>query len=747
VRLILFSVICLILALPSIAQEDTTTKPSLPEWLTIAAQGAKNSRVIGTPEPPAPYRVEKALPEFPIQRLISFRFEPGTGALVYIDQAKDAKGTRLMRYDFKTKQAELLIEPNEFIYGFEFHPKYRENGYVFLGSNGPATAERIDKRALIMRYTVDRGPEAKIDPASAFEILQWPSKGHNGTAIAFGSDGMMYFTSGDGTSDSDEDVTGQRLDLYLAKVMRVDVDHPDPGKPYSIPKDNPFLNTPGAKPETWAYGFRNPWRASWDAKLNRLWVGQNGQDRLEQAFLVEKGANYGWSVYEGSRIFYEKRQLGPTPVSPPTLEHGHHESRSLTGGSVYTGDKLPDLTGAYVYGDYTTGKIWGARHDGKKVTWNEELCDTRMGVTDFITTPDGEMWISNYQPTDEGGLYKLTPNPPIPNAPKFPKKLSETGLFKDVTKHQPDAGVIPYSVQIPQWSDGAYQERYIALSAAEPRIGFGARRGWEFPDGTVAVQSLAIGDAKKKRWVETRLMHKLDGDWAAYTYEWNAAQTDAELVPEEGKDATIDGQPWRFASRAECGVCHSRSGNFILGLQSGQMNRPHDYGGGFSANQLEVLDRLGLFRKKDAPPTAPSPLRGGVEKQERFPDPADTTADVDTRMRAFFHTTCSHCHVESGGGNSQIDLRAFIDLEKMKIINEKPNHGTVGLAEATARLVVPGNAANSILFSRVVRAGPGQMPPMGSSTPDPRAVGLLAEWIAQVKVPEPKPAPDAAKKK
>jgi len=169
--------------------------------------------------------------------------------------------------------------------------------------------------------------------------------------MAFDNDGLFYVTTGDGTSDSDEDVVGQRLDVLHAKVLRIDIDHPDPGKTYSVPKDNPFVDLGGARPETWAYGLRNPWRMHYDREAGHLWVAQNGQDLTEQAYFVRKGDNYGWSVYEGSRPFYLERKLGPTPHVLPTFEHGHHEARSLMGGLVYRGGKLPEIEGAYIYGD------------------------------------------------------------------------------------------------------------------------------------------------------------------------------------------------------------------------------------------------------------------------------------------------------------------------------------------------------------------------------------------------------------
>ena len=149
----------------------------------------------------------------------------------------------------------------------------------------------------------------------------------------------------------------------------------DEGKQYSVPKDNPFLHIKDAVPETWAYGLRNPWRMHCDKKTGHLWVGNNGQDLWEQVYFIRKGDNYGWSVMEGSHPFYSLRKPGPTPFVKPIAEHHHSEARSLTGGIVYYGSKFPELQGCYIYGDHSTGKIWGIRHDGEKVTWHKEIAD------------------------------------------------------------------------------------------------------------------------------------------------------------------------------------------------------------------------------------------------------------------------------------------------------------------------------------------------------------------------------------
>ncbi|MEM7010673.1 MAG: PQQ-dependent sugar dehydrogenase [Verrucomicrobiota bacterium] len=702
-----------------------TAAAELPEHVRAFADGVPSMRVVGTPDPPLPYTVENALPDFPIPRFITFRFEPETGRMIYVDQEQGQKGTRLRRYDFETGEAETLIANDEFVYGITLHPNFEENGYIFLGSSGPRTAERANWRALVMRYTIpDEGP---IDPATGFEILQWPSHGHNGTALAFDEDGLFYMTSGDGTSDSDTDLTGQRLDLFLAKVMRVDVDNPAPGKAYSIPEDNPFLDVPGARPETYAYGFRNPWRAVWDKNLGKLWVGQNGQDRLEQIYLVEPGANYGWSVYEGSRIFYKERKLGPTPVSPPTFEHGHHESRSLTGGAVYYGKKLADLKDAYIYGDYATGKIWAGKHDGEKVVWHKEIADTQLGLADFVESPDQQLLIANYQTDETGGLFRLIPREPDETDGKFPRKLSETGLFADVASHSVNPGVIPFSINVEEWADGAQKERFLALPAEDPHIIMTGRRGWDTPDGAVLMQTLSLND----KYIETRMLTRNQNEWAGYTYMWNDEQTDAELVAADGAEKQIGNLTWKFESRASCMICHSRSAGYLIATRTSQFNRNHDYGAGYDGNQLEVLNELGLFRRKGAEPGSPSPMKKPADQLEKYVDPFDFAGDINLRARTYLHANCAHCHVESGGGNSMIDLRSFIQEDKMMIFDEAPNHGTVGLSD-TAKLVTPGNAGASVLFHRISSGANHRMPPMGQSSPDPRVIPLLAEWIQQL---------------
>ena len=412
-----------------------------------------DSRVVGSPDPPPPYKVARAFPKLTIKQPLSLTPEPGTNRLLVLQHLNFWAGPgRLLAVDDRqdASQAETLLEIDGLAVGVAVHPNYERNGYLYIGLNGPM---RKPKTTQVVRYTVDLRPPRRIDPTSKHLIIEWPSEGHDGGDLAFGNDGYLYISSGDGSSDSDAKLTGQAIDDLLGAVLRIDVDHPDRGRNYGVPTDNPFVDRKGARPELWAYGLRNPWRLSFDRESGQLWVGQNGQDLWEQVYLIKKGANYGWSVREGSHIFHAKRQAGPDPISPPTAEHHHSEARSLTGGRVYRGSRLPQLVGAYLYGDWSTGRVWGIKHDGTKATWHRELVDTPFNITGFGTDHAGELYV-----IDQGsGFYRLEPitEADRPSQP-FPTKLSQSGLFASVADHKPHP-VVRSSTRsnAPQWADSA----------------------------------------------------------------------------------------------------------------------------------------------------------------------------------------------------------------------------------------------------------------------------------------------------
>jgi uncharacterized repeat protein (TIGR03806 family) len=712
----------------------------------------ERSKLVGFPDPPPPYKVEKAFPKLSIKQPVYVIEEPSTDDFWVVQHLGHWAGPgRILRVKNSSDadNAETILDSDNLIYALCFHPKFAENGYVYLHSNGPTKSAK--KFNHITRYTVD--PKTRLpDLATKLEIVEpFESNGHNGGGIEFGPDGMLYFTTGDTTSDSDTGDRGQDLRHLSSAVVRIDVDHPDPGKNYGVPKDNPFVGMNDVRPEIWAHGLRNPWRMGFDHKTGTLWVGNNGQDVWEQIYAVRKGANYGWPVYEGSRKFHAHRKLAPTPLGAPAIEHHHAEARSLTGGVVYHGTKFPDLTGAYVYGDFSTGRIWAAKYDGQKVSWHKEIAKTTIQIVNFYADRHGDLFVCD----DAGGVHKLVSAPATqPVASNFPRLLSQTGLFVDTAKHQVDPGLIPYDVISPLYSDNADKLRYIALPG-DATIDHTPTRGWNFPNGAATVKTFTIdtepGNPASRRRLETRVLLKQLGNWTGYTYVWNAAQTDAELAPAEGldqkltiKDSAAPGgvreQTWHYPSRAECLVCHSRAFNFSLGLSDLQMNRDFDYGHGRVANQLRTLEHLGVLRTDQGAKSADTTGQRAAPKSTLLPrspehftrlaNPADASETLDRRARSYLHANCAHCHVEAGGGNASVDLEFTTDPARTRMFNAPPQANPLNHPEA--KLIAPGRPDLSVLHHRAATRGPGQMPPVGTSVPDTAGTALLKEWIQRM---------------
>ncbi len=707
------------------------------------------SRLVGSPEPPLPFRTTNFFPKLRTTFPIAIAAEPGRDGFLLLENNGygPVRKSRVLRVanGASVIEPEVLLEFDESIYDVCFHPRFAENGYVFIGANGRFGEGRMDFNDRLLRYTMDR-KTGRIDPGSRTLFMEWHSHGHNGMALVFGKDGMLYVTSGDGTSDCDEWDSGQDLTRLLAKLLRIDVDHPEYGKLYGIPADNPFLNVAGARPETWAYGFRNPWRLTMDRATGDLWVGENGQDLWEYARIARRGENYGWPLMEGSHALQPHRKAGPTPFTKPLIEHAHTDFRSLTGGIVYRGAKFPDLAGAYIYGDYSTGQIWAAKQSCGKLVSDECIADTPFGITHFCETPQGDILVVDY---NGNAIHWLERAPPAKLAAAFPPKLSETGLFTDTTKLQPHAALIRYEVNAPAWHDGATSERCIALPGVE-RMEAIEQGGWNFPEGTAIVQTLTLDH----RRIETRVLLRQQNEWAGYSYAWNDAQTDATLAPAAGE--TREG--WRIPSRQECALCHSRAANFVLGLSTVQLNRGDQLArweregllkfnhaateqaewrreferGSLSDTAVQAKLDLVLRADMQREPAKDSPLLPhAAETLPRIADPGDARAPLPARARAYLHANCSHCHVRSGGGNSTMQLASHFADTGMGAIDAPPLHTTFGIPDA--RLIAPGAPGRSLLIYRPAVRGPGQMPPIGTSKPDPDGTALLAQWIAGMK--------------
>ena len=759
-RMIFSSFIVIVCWTTAVSAADQESKPAdrIVLWPDGRLPVLTTSRVVGSPDPPLPYTTERLYPNLKLSFPVAVVHQPESDRMwtITLDGPNGMTNIRRFVDDADVSETEIILPADDRVASdIVFHPGFLQNGFVYVGHNRPIKPEG-EKYTRISRFKMNPLPPFEFDPKSETTIIEWPSDGHNGAAVAFGLDGMLYVTSGDGTSDSDTNLRGQEMTHLTAKVLRIDVDHPPEGKQYAVPSDNPFVGTANIAPETWAFGLRNPWRMTVDRETGHIWVGNNGQDLWEQIYFVRKGDNYGWSVFEGSHPFYEKRELGPAPHVKPMLEHHHSESRSLTGGIVFYGNRLTELRGAYIYGDHSTGKIWGAKHDGTNLVWHKELADTPFHITGFGTNSQGDLLICDYVGNGEGAFYTLVPSPPQSNPNSFPRTLSESGLFRSVKGHVVESALIPYTVNAPLWSDGAEKTRFMAIPGEGPKIEITNNRGWNFPNETVLVKSFSIelteGKPESKRWIETRFLTKQQNEWIGYSYRWNDEQTDATLVAKEGLDRdftiqTAEGprqQTWHYPSRTECMVCHSRAAGFVLGLSTGQMNREFQDPladlnrvpsierkarrrqerpeGAIPRveNQLAMLERLGLFK-----------LDKSVDQLERLVNPLRFANEkLERRAKSYLHANCAICHVEAGGGNSQMLLDFITPLDKMKLVDALPVHDKFGLSDA--RLIAPGHPERSVLLHRVATRGRGQMPQLATSIIDQSAVAMLTEWIRQM---------------
>ncbi len=720
------------------------------KW-TLLPYGIENrvlwttSKVKGNPDPPSPYKTIPAFPNLKFLQPLDMTNAPGSDRLFIVEQAGKIYS---FPNDPDVEKPDLMFEiKNAELYSMALHPGFVENGYAFV-SYSVDHGKNEHGRVRVSRFKAGGDPP-RIDGSTETVIIEWPNDGHHGGCLKFGPDNHLYIATGDSSGIADEYLTGQDLGKLPGSILRIDIDRSQDTKPYRIPDDNPFLNVQGARAEIWAYGLREPWKITFDRATGDLWSSNVGQDLWETIYRIDRGGNYGWSILEGTHPFRPDRQRGPTPILPPVVEHHHSEARSLTGGYVYHGSRLKELQGAYIYGDYDMGKVWSLRYDGTQVTEHTFLVDSSLRIVSFAETNDGELFLLDHM---RGTIHRLAKNRAPQRQVDFPRRLSETGLFESVKNHVPAPGIIPYSVNAPVWSDGASKERFIGLPG-ESKIKFDAMiypsadapRGWKFPDESVIAETISLemekGKPASRRRLETRILHLQqlagstevgDQSWRGYSYVWNDEQTDAVLLEDpNGMDRTFTiqdpdspggkrQQTWHFPSRAECIACHNMAAKYVIGVNTLQMNRDHDYGG-VRDNQLRTLQHIGAFAARlPLPPN----------KLPRLASYDDETQELDQRARSYLHANCAHCHRYWGGGNTDFQLLATLTLDETKIVGGKPRQGTFLIDDA--RVIAGGDPCRSIIAYRMATLGSGRMPRIGSGVVDEFGLSLLHRWIEQL---------------
>ncbi|WP_437191213.1 PQQ-dependent sugar dehydrogenase [Planctomicrobium sp. SH527] len=325
------------------------------------------------------------------------------GLIWSFDNKADVKESKLV-LDISDRVAYSDKQNEEGFLGLTFHPKFKENGYIYVNYTPKSTLQTN-----VSRFQLSKTDPTKFDPASEKIIytIKQPFWNHNGGTVIFGPDGFLYIALGDGGAGNDPFDNAQNLSSHFGKILRIDVDREENGKAYAIPADNPFVGKEGAAPEIYAYGFRNVWRMAFDSKTNVLWAADVGQNIWEEIDLVVKGGNYGWSRREGTHPFGNK-VVDESSFIDPIWEYDHQVGKSITGGFVYRGKALPELEGKYVYADYVTGKIWALNYDAaaKKVISNEAIPGQAMPVLSFGDDAQGEIYFCIVSPNGQG-IYKF----------------------------------------------------------------------------------------------------------------------------------------------------------------------------------------------------------------------------------------------------------------------------------------------------------------------------------------------------
>ena len=679
------------------------------------------SRLMGSPESPASLGVEHAFPALKFERPLELvHAGDGSGRLFVVEQGGRI---RVFANDRDVKESNVFLDLSEVVrrghneeglLGLAFHPKFKTNGEFFVFYSVTPMG------SVISRFRVSKDDAGVADRASEEKLLSYakPHGNHNGGSLKFGPDGFLYISVGDGGAGHDPHGNAQDLTDLFGSILRIDVGQRDAGRTYAVPKDNPFVERgAAARGEVWAYGLRNPWRMAFDREGGALWVADVGQDEAEEVNVITRGGNYGWNLREGAKPLESQAGRPAGDFIAPVFEYPRIEGKSVTGGLVYRGSRLPQLVGAYLYADYMSGNIWALRL--KPQTQNTKIARTSLLISAFGEDEKGEV----YFPSFDGAIYQFKQPENQQSAEAFPTTLTETGLFASVKDHTPAAGLIPYTVNVPLWSDGAEKSRFLVLPK-QASVVFHEKEKWEFPIGTVFVKTFLLPTDTEKpaklRRLETRLWLHAPRGWEGYTYLWNNEQTEAHLLADwpleqEFKVMTPKGpetRKWYFPSRSDCIACHTHSVGFALGWNTRQLNRPYPHG----ENQLTAFERLGLF--KDALPAKPTAL-------EQYPDWEKKAGPVATLARAYLDANCAMCHSPGGPGNAQ-GSRA--DLDFHRTLAE-----AVGGEKTIPPWVTAGQPAHSRALQRMSSREPKeQMPPLATSRVDEAAVALLKRWIEEL---------------
>ncbi|WP_175517734.1 PQQ-dependent sugar dehydrogenase [Planctomicrobium piriforme] len=613
------------------------------------------------------------------------------------------------------------------LFSFEVHPHYPVDRRLFVIYR----TDDADPGSLFCRLSALQLPTAGIADKKHEQILieqQVASREHLFGDLAFDRQGYLLISCGDNELAGRHHNT-QQLDAgFFSGILRIEVNgREDRGHPprfqvagtrtsgYRIPNDNPFVGTPNVLEEFWSLGFRNPFRIHCDPSGDRVWVGEVGEDEMEQIEVAQSGSNHQWSRREGSL-------QGPEAEStllenwgvetPPAFEYPHTDMNlCVIGGPIIQGPMFPELQGRVVYGDNRSGRVWTLTASAGTPTTSIPLLQLPFGRTasslvSISTDVAGNLFFTNF--TSSPGVYRLQRSEPT----GFPQRFSELNVFTDLSSLTPAIGTLPYDVTVPLWSDGLHKQRWIRLPRGT-QIDNGAPR-WKFPPGTLLIKHFDARDPELgyRHPVETRvLLVRDDGTTVGASYVWNEDRNDAILQLERetvllpGPNGPVE---YRIPGVGDCKMCHARE-NPILGFTPEQL---------VGNNEFNELQRQGVFRHRTVP-KSPSLV------------PLDRTpASLEEQARSYLHANCSFCHHPAGVEHLDFDLRidGTSTQELISTTSRLAHHKIDGRTAKT--LLKPGSPDESAMYLRLQTTDPRHaMPWLARTRPDPAALELISEWI------------------
>lgn len=582
-------------------------------------------------------------------------------------------------------------------------PGFETNGFAYVVYTAPPSGTGLYV-ARVSRFTY---VGTTFDPASELVILEVPQVDitHSIDHVAFGADGMLYISLGD---QRRTDLHSQNPSTLPGKLLRIDVSASQASERYRIPPDNPFVAT--GRGEVYAIGLRNPWRFTVDPVDGSMIVGDVGQDRREEISAVIAGGNYGWPAREGTLCFRTEPCDDPAYLDP-IVDLPHTDVSSVVAGYRYRRTDVPGLSGRLLLGDFVTGSLWSVDPDDPARTATLEV-EGRFMVTSIALDTDHRVYVTRYDATgNDGGIHRLVPSPEVPSA--FPTLLSQTGCVEPSDPREPVAAMARFVPTAELHSDGAEKMRAFAIPDGTA-IAVDANGDFTLPVGSVLLKHFGFAG----RLHETRLLMRTDDGYHGYSYRWNDAQTDAELLPTERTELLPNAVRWSYPSRSDCFRCHTEAAGVTLGLEAAQLD---------DATLAHLLEQ-GYFDRRI---TSVASIRG--DRRDALVDPFGD-ADVAARARSYLHANCSFCHRPGGPGRGDIDLRTETAFGATRLCNTQPNEGRiwdVGVWDEQ-RLIVPGVPSHSILYLRMNTLGYFRMPPLGTDVVHAEATSLIADWIESI---------------